>query len=130
MVSEDKVILMTKLAVFEKNEGRRNMNIVNFYRSDYIGFQLLKAVIAATVSYFAVLAVYVFYDFENLMSEIYRMDLFAFGKNLVILYAWTVGGYTLLCYIAHTLKYAMAKKKLKGYYTNLRKLQGLQKKDQ
>ncbi len=127
MVSEDKVILMTKLAVFEKNEGRRNMNIVNFYRSDYIGFQLLKAVIAATVSYFAILAVYIFYDFENLMSEIYKMDLFAFGKKLVILYAWTVGGYTLLCYIAHTLKYAAAKKKLKGYYTNLRKLEGLQK---
>ncbi|MCR5501379.1 MAG: hypothetical protein K6F53_00050 [Lachnospiraceae bacterium] len=127
MVSEEKVILMTKLAAYEKREGRRNLNIVNYYRSDYIGFQLLKAIVAATISYFAVLAVYIFYNFEDLMAEIYRMDLYEFGRKLVIIYACTVGGYTLFAYIVNSLKYSGAKKKLKGYYINLRKLENLNK---
>lgn len=125
MVNEDKVILMTKLAAFEKNEGRENMNIVNYYRGDYIGFQLLKAIIAGTLSYLAVLAIYFFYNFEKLMADIYKMDLTGFGKKLLITYACTVGAYVVIAYIINAHKYARAKNKLKGYYINLRKLEGM-----
>ena len=46
MLSEEKIIRMTKLAAFEKREGKKNLNIVNYYRNDYIGFQVLKSIIA------------------------------------------------------------------------------------
>ena len=36
MLSEEKIIRMTKLAAFEKREGKKNLNIVNYYRNDYI----------------------------------------------------------------------------------------------
>jgi hypothetical protein len=127
MVSEEKVILMTRLAAFEKNEGSRDMNIVNYYRSDYIGFQVLKAIIAATLSYGAVLAVYFFYNFEKLMADIYKMDLMEFGKKLITIYLVTVGIYTLLAYVFNAMKYSRAKKRLKGYYMDLRKLEGMNK---
>ena len=47
MLSEEKIIRMTKLAAFEKREGKKNLNIVNYYRNDYIGFQVLKSIIAS-----------------------------------------------------------------------------------
>ena len=50
MLSEEKIIRMTKLAAFEKREGKKNLNIVNYYRNDYIGFQVLKSIIAVTIS--------------------------------------------------------------------------------
>ena len=53
MINEEKVILMTKLASYETDNGKKDILVVNYFRSDYIGFQLLKSVIAATISFCA-----------------------------------------------------------------------------
>lgn len=57
MINEEKVILMTKLASYETHEGKKDMTVVHYFRGDYIGFQVLKSVIAATISFFALFAV-------------------------------------------------------------------------
>ena len=75
MINEEKVILMTKLASYETHEGKKDMTVVHYFRGDYIGFQVLKSVIAATISFFALFAVYLFYNFEELMQDVYKMDL-------------------------------------------------------
>ena len=47
MINEERVILMTRLASYEANEGKKDISIVNYFRGDYIGFQVLKSIIAA-----------------------------------------------------------------------------------
>lgn len=116
---------MTKLASYESNEGKKNMSIVNYFRGDYIGFQVLKSVIAATISFFALFAVYAFYNFEQLMQDVYKMDLLEYGKSIVILYLCTVGAYGVISYILYSTKYSKAKRSLKHYYNNLRKLSSM-----
>ena len=64
MMNEEKVILMTRLASYESNEGKKDISIVNYFKGDYIGFQILKSVIAATIAFFALFGVYIFYNFE------------------------------------------------------------------
>ncbi len=125
MINEDKVILMTKLASYESNEGKKNMSIVNYFRGDYIGFQVLKSVIAATISFFALFAVYAFYNFEQLMQDVYKMDLLEYGKSIVILYLCTVGAYGVVSYILYSTRYSKAKRSLKHYYNNLKKLSSM-----
>lgn len=125
MVNEEKVILMTKLASYEIHEGKRDMVVVNYFRGDYIGFQVLKSVIAATIAFFALFAVYLFYNFEELMQNVYKMDLLGFGKNVVIQYLCFVGGYGVISYILYATRYAKARKNLKSYHSNLRKLAGM-----
>ncbi|MBQ2936177.1 MAG: hypothetical protein IJ029_03010 [Lachnospiraceae bacterium] len=125
MINEDKVILMTKMAAYESGKGKKDITILNYFRGDYIGFQVLKAVIAATISFFLVFAVYIFYNFETFMQDIYKMDLLSFGKSVIILYLCTVGAYGVISYVVYAFKYSRAKKSLKTYYTNLRKLAGM-----
>lgn len=125
MIDEEKVILMTKMARYEKNQGRKNMNIVNYFRSDYIGFQVLKAVICATISFFLVFAIYLFYNFEDLMADIYKMDLMEMGKSIIIVFLATVGIYAVACYAVYAFRYSKAKKELKEYYMNLRQLDNM-----
>ena len=36
MLNEEKVILMTQMASYEENEGKKNMAIGRYFRSDYI----------------------------------------------------------------------------------------------
>ena len=127
MINEEKVILMTKLASYETHEGKKDMTVVHYFRGDYIGFQVLKSVIAATISFFALFAVYLFYNFEELMQDVYKMDLLGFGKNVVILYLCFVGGYGVISYIFYAARYAKPKKHLKNYHGNPRRLAGMRK---
>lgn len=125
MINEDKVILMTKMAAYESGKGKHDITILNYFRGDYIGFQVLKAVIAATISFILVFAVYIFYNFETFMQDIYKMDLISFARNVLLYYIITVAAYGVLSYVIYTFRYAKAKKSLKCYYHNLKKLDSL-----
>lgn len=128
MINEEKVILMTRMASYEEHEGKKDISIIHYFRGDYIGFQVLKSVIAATISFFALFAVYLFYNFEELMQNIYSMDLLAFGKNVIILYLCTIGAYAVISYVMFASRYSKARKSLKHYYDNLKKLSGMYEK--
>lgn len=125
MINEERVILMTKLASYEANEGKKDIAIVNYFRGDYIGFQVLKSIIAATISFFALFAVYLFYNFEELMQDVYKMDLLEYGKSIVTVYLCSVGAYAVISYVLFSTRYSRARKSLKNYYGNLRKLAGM-----
>ena len=122
MLNEERVILMTKLASYETNEGRKNVAIGNYFRSDYIGWQVLKSIISATIAFVVVFAMYIFYDFEIFMMDIYKMDLLEFGKKVLQIYLVVVGSYAVISYIVYAYRYSRARKSLRLYYMNLRKL--------
>jgi hypothetical protein len=122
MINEEKVILMTKLAAYEEGKGKEDIHILNYFRSDYLGFQILKAVIAATISFLAILAVYIFYNFEVLMQDIYEMDLLSLGRTVITLYLCLLGIHGVITYVIYAGKYRRAKNSLRAYYANLKKL--------
>ncbi|MBR1930616.1 MAG: hypothetical protein IJ833_03940 [Lachnospiraceae bacterium] len=125
MLNEERIILMTQMAAYEENEGKKNVSIGNYFRSDYIAVQMLKSIVYATIAFVAVFAMYIFYDFETFMQDIYRMDLLTFGKNVLIYYGVTIVVYGVICYAVYSYRYAKAKKSLKHYYQNLKKLNSL-----
>ena len=116
---------MTRMASYESGRGKKDIAVLNYFRGDYIGFRVLKSVISATIAFFLLFAVYVFYNFEELMQDIYEMDLLAFGKSIIILYLCTVGAYGVISYVVYAVKYSKAKKSLKTYYSNLKKLSAM-----
>ena len=127
MLNEKRIILMTKMASYEANEGKRNLAIGSYFRSDYIGWQVLKSIISATIAFVVVFGMYIFYDFEVFMTDIYKMDLLEFAKRVLTLYLWTIGVYAVISYIVYTVRYSRAIKSLKVYYINLRKLSDMYK---
>lgn len=125
MLNEERVILMTQMASYEGGEGKQSVKIGNYFRSDYIALQLLKSILCGTIAYVVLFALYVFYDFEVFMQELYEIDLFAFAQGVLRYYLLSVGGYAVLTYVICTYRYAKAKNSLKSYYHNLKKLNAL-----
>lgn len=125
MLNEERIILMTKMASYEENEGKKNVAIGKYFRSDYIGVQVLKSVFSATIAFGILFALFIFYDFEEFMQDIYKMDLLVFAKNVLILYGTSVVVYGGVAYFVFSYRYARAKKSLKHYYSNLKKLNTL-----
>lgn len=125
MLNEERIILMTRMASYEAGEGKKNEAIGRYFRSDYIGVQIVKSVISASIAFVVLFGLYILYDLETLMTEIYKMDLFLFAKNILMLYAGVVIGFAVLTYVVYAYRYSKAKKSLKNYYNNLRKLASL-----
>lgn len=125
MLNEERIILMAKMAAYEENEGRKNVAIGSYFRSDYISMQVIGSMISGTVAFAICFALYIFYDFEVFMVEVYKMDLFAFAKNILIMYLVAVIGYGMISYIIYSIRYSKAKKSLKNYYNNLKKLSSM-----
>lgn len=122
MLNEERIKLMTKMASYEANEGKRNVEIGSYFRGDYIGLQVIKSIISATIAFFIVFGLFIFYDFEVFMADIYKMDLLDFAKNTLIAYVVFVAIYALVSYFVYTYRYTKARKSLKMYYNNLKKL--------
>lgn len=125
MLNEERIILMTKMACYEEDEGKKNVAIGNYFRGDYISLQVLKSVISATIAFGAVFALFIFYDFEVFMQDIYKMDLISFAKNVMIWYGVTIAVYGVISYLIYSFRYSRVRKSLKKYYNNLKKLNSL-----
>ena len=110
---------------YTENEGKKNMQIGNYFRGDFISLQILKSVINVTIAYVICVALYILYNFETFLQEIYKMDLLGFAKQLLLYYAVVVVIYGLITYLVYTLKYSKARKSLKNYYNNLKKINAL-----
>ncbi len=122
MLNEERIKLMTKMACYEANEGKKNVAIGNYFRGDYIGLQVIKSILSATIAFVILFAMFIFYDFEIFMTDIYKMDLFQFAKSVIIDYLIFTGVYALISYGVYTYRYTRAKKSLKMYYNNLKRL--------
>ena len=121
MVNEDRIKLMTRMAAYEKEEHKVNKKIVSFFRSDYISMQMLKSVVSTTIVFAIMFGLYVLYDFEVFMKEIYQMDMFEFAKSVIIIYVIFLGVILLITYVVSLYQYNRAMQSTKLYYANLKK---------
>ena len=60
MLNEERIKLMTKMAAYEANEGKRNVAVSSYFRGDYIGLQVIKSIISATIAFLIVFAMFCF----------------------------------------------------------------------
>ena len=115
MLDEKRIRQMTKLAFFEKKEEKNALRIGRYFRSDYIGKELLKNFFLASIGYILVLAVAVLYHIEWLVDEIDTIDLQFAAGCLIASYLCFLAVYSIAVYVISTIRYQGAQKKLKWY---------------
>ena len=126
MINQEKVILMTKLASYEANEGKKYLAIGRYFRSDYISLQLLKALLSGTLAFIILAGLSVLYDIEAFMKNFYQTaDMIELIKDMGIVYLIFIGIYMLIAYVVAVYRYNRSRQSLKTYYGNLRKLSKL-----
>ena len=125
MINEERVILMTKLASFEAGEGKTASKISKYFRGDYVSAQLLKGWVSITVVYILLVAFNILYDLDNFMGNLYKMDYLTFAKEIIVWYVVFAVIYLVAIYIIYMHRYVKARKSLKRYSQNLKKLNSM-----
>ena len=122
MLSQERIKLMTKMAAYEENEGKKYMSIGSYFRSDYMGMQVIRSVICGTLAFLLLAGLYVYYHFETMMQDIYKMDLMLVGRKVLFYYIVFIAVYSVITYVIYSFRYSRAKRSLKHYYYHLKQL--------
>ena len=125
MLSQERIKLMTKMAAYEENEGKKYMSIGSYFRSDYMGMQVIRSVICGTLAFFLLAGLYVYYHFETMMQDIYKMDLLLLGRRVLFYYIVFIAAYSVITYVIYSFRYSRAKRSLKHYYYHLKQLDAI-----
>lgn len=125
MLNNRKVRLMTRLAMYEQTEGKEDVRLSKYFRTDYVRLNLLKSVVAVTVGYLLILLLLVVYHSEYLIREAVTLDYRGMLMRYAGIYIIILAVYCSLCTIGYMVKYRTSRKKLAKYFRMLRKLRSI-----
>ena len=122
MLDEKKIRLMTRLSIFEKHEKHRSLVYSKYFQSDYVRYNVLKTVVSATVVYWAIIAYYVFENFEDVLAKFSEVDYFELMYSLLGKYVLFCFIYAVIATLVYNFRYSRAKDGLIQYNSDLRDL--------
>lgn len=125
MLNEKKIRLMTQLARYENGDGKEDIRISHYYRSDYIGLALLKNFFVTSIGYAVVLGMIVAYFMDYLMENVHKMNLLLLIVVIIGGYIITLTVFSMVTYATHSMRFSASKRRIEWYSKQLSKLSDL-----
>lgn len=123
LLNENKVKMMTKMAIYEKNEGKKMLRTAKYYKVDYIAFGVLKNIIAVTLAYIIIVVLYAFCNIEKMIADISSMNYARIGGKVAVYYIIMLVAFSIIAGFVSSYQYEHSRKGLKRYFSRLNKLE-------
>lgn len=124
MISEDKIKLMTKLAIYEKNIGKEDFEMNKYYKSNYISHKSFDINVGVTI---ALLIIFLFDFVMKFIENIERMTDFDFlvslGTKYLSVWFVVIIFYSVITNRVFGKKYDKAKLRIDQYKESLNQLE-------
>ncbi|MCI9493458.1 MAG: hypothetical protein HFH42_10090 [Lachnospiraceae bacterium] len=130
MLNEERIRLMTKMASYEAREGKEHMPIKQYYRKDYVSYEMIKAFVTSTISFGILFLCWIIYKMDGLTEFLEGKDLPGLGASIAIKYVVFVCIYQIIAFFVYTWRYKKATASVKEYYYTLKKVEKLQEKEE
>ncbi|NLK78709.1 MAG: hypothetical protein GX284_13625 [Clostridiales bacterium] len=130
MLDEERICIMTRMASYEAGEGKEDMPVKQYYRKDYISYQMIRSFISSTISFCILLLFWGMYNIENIMKKVAATDLPRFGILILVLYISFIVLYEIITVVVYSRKYTKATEGMKKYHADLKKVMKLQEKEE
>mgnify|MGYP000802453281 CR=1 FL=1 len=115
MVNEEKVILMTKIAMYKESLGREDLEKGKYFQSDYVKLNCLKTIVSSTVLFVVFAAAYIYYNLADIVEKLTELDYVKVASSIVGGYAVVCIAFALFAWVLYTYRYMKAKPKLIKY---------------
>lgn len=122
MLNTDKIRQMTKLAVYESKEGKEDIRLSKYYKTDYVRYQTIKSIICATIGYLLILLLIAVYKSEYIIRYAITLDYKSIGMTVLGIYIIVAAIYGLASLAGYSIKYDISRKKLAHYFKLLKRL--------
>ncbi|MGN0335860.1 MAG: hypothetical protein ACI4DV_09440 [Lachnospiraceae bacterium] len=126
MLNEEKIRYMTKAAAFENSEKKKDLWISGYFRSDYVGFFMLRSGIAYTAAFVILAALRAVSDMENLTILLGDAQILkSYLIRAVIAFAVGLILYEIAAFLFYSARYQRAKNSVGEYKETLKKIRSI-----
>lgn len=119
LLNENKIKMMTKMAIYEKNEGKSMLKTAKYFKGDYIAFGVLKTVIATTFAGVILLAMYFLCNAEGMIRDINNLDYIGLAKKFALYYVIMLIVFCVIAGFVYYFRYENTRKGIKRYFQGL-----------
>ena len=125
MLNQDRIQIMTKLAIYEQNEGKKEIPMGKYHRRDYVALELIKSFFCATIAFGVLFLLSILHDAETWLDNLYGLNYQSYAIRLILLYLAFVTLFQLIAWGVYQHRYKAGQKNLKSYRRRLKKLEKL-----
>lgn len=122
MINEERVKQLYKVAMYEQREEKLHRQIKKYYRSDYIGKEILKSIFAGSLAYFFLLVLVMVCQWEKYMRIINQVDISSMILPVAVIYVVFMIVYLVATYLFYKSRYEDSRRRLDEYEEELRTL--------
>ena len=131
MVNNEKIKLMTKMAVYENSpDGKEDMQIANYFKSDYIRHEIIKTILAVTFGSIILVAMILCYKMEFLLDHALELNYLLLGRMILAGYLILVVVGVAVTWIICRIKYMRSHNRLNNLYRTLGKVRKIEEKEE
>ncbi len=120
MVNEERVKQLYKIAVYEQNEEKEHRQAGQFYRSDYIGKEVVKSFFSGSIAYLIMLALWAISNWNMVMHQINTLEIVDTFVVAVVIYILFLAAYIFVTALVYYYRYKNSKKCLEAYIKELK----------
>ena len=130
MIDRRTVILLTKMAIYDKHHGEKDRRINGFFRSDFVYRRNMWARAAAAAGCLLVLAAYWLNQLVSGAADLLSVDWRKAGTDAGMWLLTVMVVYTLISTVLATVEYQSSQRRLERYYGYIRQLERLREMQQ
>lgn len=120
MVNEERVKKLYKIAVYEQSEEKKHRETGLYYRSDYIGKEIVKSFFSGSAAYVIMAALWVMSNLDLVMHQINTLEIISTVIVMVKFYLVFIVIYLFATAVVYYIRYKKSKKKLDDYVGDLK----------
>lgn len=122
MLDEERVRLMTRLALYEQTQGKEDFKISEYYRKDYAGMHVVFSIIWTTIGYACLAGIVVLAGIQALLANMSVGFLVTLGAVAIAGYLVVVIVYAFITSHIYNKRHKNARQRVKKYNHDLLKL--------
>lgn len=127
MLNNEKIILMTKLSLYEQKNQKKEIKSSRYFKGDYMSLKMLNSLISVTVAYLLCLVLWFMYQADRVISKLTTTGrLVALVVVLLAIYVIMVVAYMIFSYAFYSHRFRKIRKNLKEYNGDLKTLHRIQ----
>lgn len=127
MLNNEKIILMTKLSLYEQKNHKKEIKSSRYFKGDYMSLKMLSSFIYVTVAYLLCLILWFMYKSDKVISGLTTTKNFvSLVVVMVVVYVVMTVLYMIFSYAFFSYKFKNIRKNLKEYNGDLKTLHRIQ----
>lgn len=119
MINEKKLRLMTRMAIYESNEGKEDLKINAYHKKDYASYQTIITLIWITVAYVIVVGIGIFAFLDILLEHMSVLVMILFAVSAIVGYMILAIAYGVGASKHYKKKYDRSRQRIKLFRRDL-----------